>query len=271
MNTSKTPKLIAVDCDGTLFDTNGYPSPRTSEVVQRLVACGHQIVAATGRSRFSAVKRLESVPGIRHLVCSNGAYGWDVHLNCLSWDTQLAIPQVEQIVSRLREAFSDVAFNWEARDGFASDESFIALAGGITEIELGGQAQALCSQALYKLKVRRPGVAVADLQREQASVLGEHLCEITNSGAPFTELSAFGAHKGSGVAKTAVQLGFNAADTLVFGDNHNDLPMFRWAGTAIAMGNALEEVKSAASAVTSKNSEHGVADYLEKLLDAGEL
>lgn len=126
-------------------------------------------------------------------------------------------------------------------------------------------------QALYKLKVRRPNVPTALLQRELATVLGDTLCEITTSGAPFIELSAFGTQKGSGLEKTATLLGFTAADTIVFGDNQNDLPMFRWAGTAVAMGNAVDENKSQADAITLSNAEHGVAHYLENLLDSGKL
>jgi len=275
MNTSTpsklSPKLIAVDCDGTLFDTNGLPSGRTVDAVKRLVSAGHDIVAVTGRSRFTAVDRLKAVPGIEHIVCSNGAYAWDVRASTLSWETKLPIAQVIEIVSRLRSAFTDVAFNWEAHDGFGWETSFAELAGGIDQMELGGKAEPVGSQALYKLKVRRPNVSTGLLQSQLLSVLGNSLCEITTSGAPFLELSAISADKGTGLQKTATQLGFTAADTIAFGDNQNDLPMFQWAGTSVAMGNALPENKRLADAVTLSNAEHGVAYYLDNLMQAGKL
>jgi len=189
----------------------------------------------------------------------------------ISWETKIPIAQVAEIVSRLRSAFDDVTFNWEAQDGFGWEESFAELSGGVDEMELGGVAEELGSQALYKLKVRRPNVATAVLQRDLTMMLDDTLCEVTTSGAPFLELSAFGAHKGSGLAKIASLLGFTAANTIVFGDNHNDLPMFQWANTAVAMGNAMAENKIQADAITLSNVEHGVAHYLETLLDAGEL
>ena len=98
--------------------------------------------------------------------------------------------------------------------------------------------------------------------------MGDGVCEITTSGAPFVEITALGSNKASGLEKTTALLGFKAADTIVFGDNHNDLSMFRWAGHAVAMGNALDTVKAEAHAVTLANTEHGVAHYLEKLLDS---
>jgi len=271
VNAAIAPKLIAVDCDGTLFDINGYPSSRTCAVVQQVVDAGHQIVAATGRSRYTAAERLESIPGMQYLVCSNGAYVWDVRSQAVSWESTLPTSHVSDIISQLRSVFDDVAFCWEAQDGFGWDASFAKLAGGIEEMELGGAAQALGTQALYKLKVRHTNIPTAQLHQELVAVLGGKLCEITTSGAPFLELSAAGVHKGSGLDKLASLLGFTAADTIAFGDNHNDLPMFHWAGTAVAMGNALDEVKSQANAITLCNAEHGVAYYLEKLIDAGKL
>ncbi len=172
---------------------------------------------------------------------------------------------------RLRDAFPDVAFGWETRSGMGYEDSFVELAGGIGELENGGQAGNPWSQDLYKLKVRRPGIFRIELQREVAALLGDGLCEITTSGAPFVEITALGSHKASGLEKTAAMLGFTAADTIVFGDNHNDLSMFAWAGHAVAMGNAQDAVQARAHAVTLSNTDNGVAHYLEEMLNAGTL
>lgn len=50
MLTTHGSNLIAVHCNGTLFDGDGYPSARTCAVMQRLVDSGHQIVATSRRS-----------------------------------------------------------------------------------------------------------------------------------------------------------------------------------------------------------------------------
>ena len=53
------------------------------------------------------------------------------------------------------------------------------------------------------------------------------------------------------------------------GDGRNDIEMFRWAkahgGFAYAMGQAPEEVKLEATAVTSAVEQDGVAEVLEAL------
>jgi len=269
MSDKQARKLIALDCDGTLFGGDGYPSVQSCNMVEQVVSEGHHVVAVTGRSRLSASDRLASVPGMRYLVCSNGAYTWDRQDDVLVWEAPLRQQLVADITSRMREAFTDISFGWETRTGIGFEEDFIRLAGGIGELESGGLAGDPWSQDLYKLYARRPSVFRVELQREVSALLGEGQGEISTSGVPFIEITAPDAHKASGLEKMSAMLGFTAADTIVFGDNNNDLPMFRWAGHAVAMDNALDDVKACAHAVTLSNTEHGVAHYLEKLLRTG--
>lgn len=269
MNDIQKRKLIAVDCDGTLFDSNGHPSARTCDVVNRVIESGHHVVAATGRSRLTAQERLKVIPGMQYLICSNGAYAWDVHDNQLVWESLIPQDLVETIASKLRNTLPDACFGWETRSGIGFEDMFVELAGGASELESGGAAGDPWSQDLYKLKVRRPGVHQTDLQQEVVKLIGDRGCEITTSGAPFVEITAADTHKASGLEKTASLLDLTAAETIVFGDNHNDVSMFIWAGHAVAMGNAVDEVQQKAHAITLPNNEHGVASYLEKLLTQG--
>ena len=60
-------------------------------------------------------------------------------------------------------------------------------------------------------------------------------------------------------------LDYSAEETTVFGDSLNDIGMFKLAGTAVAVNNALEEVKEVADIVLTKsNDEHAVAHYLQQ-------
>ena len=53
---------------------------------------------------------------------------------------------------------------------------------------------------------------------------------------------------------------------IAFGDDLADIGMLRLAGTGVAMGNALAEVKQAADVVIGSNDEDGIAVYLRELL-----
>ena len=49
-----------------------------------------------------------------------------------------------------------------------------------------------------------------------------------------------------------------------FADGGNDVKLMDAAGTAVAMGNAVPALKERADVITKRNSEDGVAVYLEE-------
>ena len=74
-----------------------------------------------------------------------------------------------------------------------------------------------------------------------------------------------GINKGRIVEVLAARLGLERGEVAVLGDMDNDLEMFAKAGFSIAMGNATDEVKAAASAVApGTNDEDGWADAVER-------
>jgi Predicted hydrolases of the HAD superfamily len=61
-------------------------------------------------------------------------------------------------------------------------------------------------------------------------------------------------------------LGFTPDEVMVFGDERNDLPMFDFAGSAIAMGNGSDIAKEHSTYVTDTNDNDGIAKALDKLV-----
>lgn len=88
------------------------------------------------------------------------------------------------------------------------------------------------------------------------------------AGGATLEISRGDVDKVARVAELAASMGLAADDVVVFGDHLNDLPMFAWAGTAVAVGNALPEVLSAADLHCESNDDDGVARFLVARLGA---
>jgi hydroxymethylpyrimidine pyrophosphatase-like HAD family hydrolase len=63
-------------------------------------------------------------------------------------------------------------------------------------------------------------------------------------------------------------LNIPTAEIATIGDMPNDVLMFRVSGFSIAMGNASDEVKAQAKAVTDSNEAEGFAKAIEKLVPA---
>jgi Cof subfamily protein (haloacid dehalogenase superfamily) len=84
----------------------------------------------------------------------------------------------------------------------------------------------------------------------------------------FLELASPEVSKGSGMAFLAEHLGFTAARTVAFGDGENDLELLDWAGYAVAVENAEDELKARADWIVPGPREEGVAQVIEALLDS---
>lgn len=80
------------------------------------------------------------------------------------------------------------------------------------------------------------------------------------------ELASRNASKGQALKRLAQKLGIPMAETAAVGDSLNDYSMLQAAGKGIAMGNAREDIKEIADAVTLTNDQNGVAHMIRNLL-----
>ncbi len=112
-----------------------------------------------------------------------------------------------------------------------------------------------------------------DLARHIEDVFGNELKYILAPeayiGCYFLTILHKNADKSHGIQSVSEYVGFDLNKLTVFGDNFNDVGMFDLAGTAVAMQNAQDGVKSKADIILPHtNDEDGVAKYLEGLKNA---
>lgn len=81
----------------------------------------------------------------------------------------------------------------------------------------------------------------------------------------FTDITAKGADKGEGILALAAHLGLDPRHTVAFGDGGNDAAMIKAAGIGVAMGNALESLKSLADYTTTAVDDDGILNALRHL------
>jgi hydroxymethylpyrimidine pyrophosphatase-like HAD family hydrolase len=92
------------------------------------------------------------------------------------------------------------------------------------------------------------------------------LTSVAGQGASILTLTGHGADKGVALQIACADLGIDPADVVAFGDSETDVEMFRVAGESVAMGQADDAVKAAATRVTDSNADDGVAVAIEGLL-----
>ncbi len=84
----------------------------------------------------------------------------------------------------------------------------------------------------------------------------------------FLEFASPDVTKGSGLAFLAEHLGFDAEETVAFGDGENDVELLEWAGYAVAVANAHARVLAVADWVCPPADEEGVAQVVEAFLES---
>ncbi len=86
------------------------------------------------------------------------------------------------------------------------------------------------------------------------------------SVADMLELIPKGVNKWVGLTSLMQSMGINFRSCMAIGDGKNDYEMVKNAAVGVAMGNAVEEVKSVADLIVSSNDEDGIAEAFEKLV-----
>lgn len=82
----------------------------------------------------------------------------------------------------------------------------------------------------------------------------------------YLDITSREANKGAVVEYLSGHLDVPAEDIATIGDQRNDVLMFRRSGFSIAMGNASDEVKAQASAVTDSHEDEGFAKAMERFI-----
>ena len=91
---------------------------------------------------------------------------------------------------------------------------------------------------------------------------------VSKSLPHFLEFAHPAVSKGSGLAFVAERLSFTAAETVACGDGENDRELLDWAGFAVAVANAHEEILARADLVVPDVWHEGIAALLEAYLDS---
>lgn len=269
-------RLIASDLDGTMLWDKTTLRPRTIAALQAAHQAGIIVVAATGR-QLTALPDLLAGTRIRHAVGSNGAIAGDLGSGEVYFEDPLPAEIAAEVIRALETAAPGTAF-LSVRDHGAlhfAETAYLAQVSpaeralvpmDYREVDRAG----LLDAPSLKLAARHPDYDPETLAEmlTDARIDG---CEATTSGAPFLEVQRGGVNKATGLAQLCAKLGIPAAEVMAFGDARNDIEMLTWAGTGIAMGNAVPETVAAADHTIGSNREDGLAEYLETLLADGQL
>jgi Cof subfamily protein (haloacid dehalogenase superfamily) len=260
-------KLVALDVDGTLVNHDGHMSPAVREAARAVIAAGHEVVVATGRSLNATLPVIELIGMTSgYAVCSNGAVTLRVDEGLA--DGYEVVDRVTfspgPALRALRSKLPTAKFALEDEEGrFLSTERF-------QDATFGIEAEGVDFETLTDATAVRVVVSSADNTPEEFAhaidSAGLHGVTYSVGWSAWLDIAANGVTKASALELLRRELGVDPANTVAMGDGRNDIEMLDWAARGVAMGQAPEEVTAVAREVTGTVEEDGAAVILRSLL-----
>lgn len=272
-----SPKLIALDLDGTLLNSSGVMSDRSVAAIEAATAAGHQVVLATGRPPHVAIPVTEQLCGtVRHIVGGNGSIVATFPATPTEETTLLhligfPIDHAVAVVTALRANDDRYGFALATDNGFAHEHGFAALMPAAVTDDAIPDVLAIGGTQAFKLLAYHATRSVHQLLDTVPAIIAPvtgGALTVSHMGADAVEIGPIDADKCTGVRWLCDHLGVDAADVIAIGDEWNDLTMLEWAGRGVAVANARDRVRAIADEITASNDDHGVAIVLESLVAA---
>ena len=266
-------EALVLDVDGTLVGTDKQVSEATREAIIEAQQRGKTVAIASGRSisgirRTAAKIRLEQFGG--YVIAYNGT----TVINCKTGECIYNQTLDHDMIKPVYEAAKELGLGITVYH----DEEKELLAGNGADAYIEADAKA-CDITIREVNdlVRAINFPVNKLllsgEPEKMKQVEKHLCEkfgdrlnVFRSDPYYVEILPKFVDKAVAVDKLMKFLDISKDKVICVGDSFNDLPMLRYAGKGVAMGNAQEEVKEAADYVTASNDEDGIVEVIRKFM-----
>lgn len=221
-------RIFAVDIDGTITDNKGGRVDLDALAALRyLVKLGHKVIYVTGRSSIEAYV-----------------------LSVFGGTTRIAVGENGGIITSAPNEHKIIGNKQECQ------KAFEFLKTKITDV---------IEKPVF------PRITEVVLERNFDINLGKKILAENNFDVQLSDsmyayhINSKGVNKANGFLEVMKMFSAKKEDVIAIGDSETDVPLFKLAGTSVALGNASEEVRSQATIAVPGHAGDGVIEALEKV------
>ncbi|MBD7915128.1 HAD family phosphatase [Clostridium sp. Sa3CUN1] len=272
-------KVIIMDVDGTLTNSKKLIPEETKSALIKAQENGAILVLASGRPTsglmdFAKELNMEHYHGL--LVSFNGSMVIDCETNNILFNETMKVEDGQAVLEHMKKFNVKPMINKDnymyVNDVFDNEIKINGEPFNIIQYESRGGKFKLCEKddlasfadyPLNKILIAGdPEYLKENYQYIMEPFKDKLSCMFT---APFYfEFTANGIDKAKALDTVLTPMGYTKEEMIAFGDGHNDASIIKYAGIGVAMGNAVEELKSIADEITLSNEENGIAVSLRK-------
>lgn len=264
--------LIAIDIDGTLVNSKKEITPAVKKAVLDAKKQGKQIVICTGRPLSGAQRYLDEL-GLNnqddeYVVSFNGAVvestsGHVIFKKGLEYEDYV---DLEAIARKLKLHFHSVSLDRI----YTSNRDlghYTIYNSRVVKLEVSYRTQEEMKNIpiIKCMYIDDPDYLDSKITSPLFDQMKKRV--VFSKTEPFYyEATAAGVDKGTGLKRLCDYLNVKPENVMALGDQANDMPMLKYAGLGVAMGNAVDYTKKHADEITADCDHDGVAVAINKIL-----
>ncbi|MBC1705371.1 HAD family phosphatase [Listeria welshimeri] len=276
-----TTQAIILDIDGTLLNDDKKISPETKKALITAQQNGVKLILASGRPTtgmhlYAEQLEMEKYHGL--LVSYNGAKVVDCQTKEELFNQTLTIAEGKAVLEHMKQFEVKVMID---KDDYMYVNNvydcYIPYKGeeiNIIQYESRGGNFKLCEKedlaAFLDYRINKiltagdPDYMQKNYQAMMAPFKNTLNCVFTADF--YFEFTAKNIDKAKALDTVLTPIGIHTENIIAFGDGHNDITMVKYAGTGIAMDNAVPELKAVANSITLSNNKDGIAHVLNNFI-----
>ncbi len=268
MSEQRDIRLLLADVDGTLLTRDKVLTEAAKSVVRDLQRDGIAFAITSGRPPRGMSMLIEPLALKSAIAGFNGGVFVNPDFSIIESHT-LDLATAKQTAKLILDHGLDV-WVYTKEEWLIRDKDAPHVARETWTVKFDAKVVASFTDAHLAYAVKIVGISdnldlVAACEKAAQKTLGEKASS-ARSQPYYLDVTHPKANKGTVVETLSRLLNIAPAQIATMGDMPNDVLMFRKSGFSIAMGNASDEVKAQASAVTDSNENEGFANAVRKFV-----
>ncbi|HKL12552.1 MAG TPA: HAD family hydrolase [Halanaerobiales bacterium] len=261
-------KLVVIDLDNTLLNTEHKISSKNKEVIKMVQNKGTEVLIATGRMYVSAEPYIKELTLKNEAIVYNGAMVKDIKSGQIKYHKPIDKKVARKIIKDVKE--QGLHINLYQNDQLYVDQDNeykkrYEEVSGIKALQVDNLVEFDFNDPTKLLIIEDDPEKHSYYQHYLRDKYG-HEIDVTESKHYFIEVGAKGVNKGKTLQQISQDKQIDQQEIIAIGDSYNDIEMISFAGTGIAMNNAAEAVKEKADLIAPHHENDGVAEILDKLI-----
>jgi Cof subfamily protein (haloacid dehalogenase superfamily) len=260
--------LLLADVDGTLVTEQKVLTERARTAVLKLRDRGIHFAVTSGRPPRGMTMLIEPLAISTPIAGFNGGVFVNPDMSVI--ETRPLAPDVARLAIDIirrhnMDAWLYTGTDWQILKKDAPHVARESKTVNFEPVVVERYADVDLDRAVKIVGVSDDHALVAKCETDVAQALGDN-ATAKRSQPYYLDVTNPQANKGAVVDALSKRLDIPASEIATIGDMPNDVLMFKRSGLSIAMGNASDEVKGQASAVTDSYNDEGFAKAVERYL-----